>query len=192
MGKGGRYLIFSGKKPLWDIMTGLERAGKAVYLRPVSIADSADVLEAILQGGLGEAVPGSDGVRSPEDCRAMLAGLIDRASSGLELHFAICLREGREKAKTVGMCALYEFDRPNHSSSIGYWISRPYRRHGYGKEAVGLLSQIAFSDLGLRRLNASFEPSNEPSSRLLRSLGFREDRSKTGTTGTITFSLEQQ
>ncbi|MDE1865558.1 MAG: GNAT family N-acetyltransferase [Candidatus Micrarchaeota archaeon] len=154
-------------------MVTLEIKGKSVSIRPVSISDSTDIFEGLREGGLSAAVPGSDGVKTLDAAKAMVKGLIDRAALGAEFHFAVCLN-GRD-TKVIGMCALYEFGGLDRSCRIGYWISRPYRGRGYGREAVSLLSKIAFERLGISRLRASSYSSNESSIRLLHSLGFIDE-----------------
>lgn len=149
--------------------------------------DSADILEGLVHGGLGGTVPGSEGVKDLQRAREMVAGLVERAAMEAELHFAVCLED-----KTIGMCALYGFGGSGRSASIGYWISRPYRRHGYGREAVRLLSRIAFGQLHLLKLQAVSDSSNEASARLLRSLGFREENGELKPDDQITFSLESE
>jgi RimJ/RimL family protein N-acetyltransferase len=142
-------------------------------LRPVQIADAPELFKGIVGSGLGDSVPGSEEVKSAADASNMVAGLIEKASAQDELHFSVCLQSGA----VVGMCALYDFDAKTHSARIGYWISRGHRRSGYGKEAVRLLTQIAFSDLGLERLVAVSKMSNDASIGLLLSLGFKDAQS---------------
>ncbi|MBC6404868.1 MAG: GNAT family N-acetyltransferase [Rhodospirillales bacterium] len=59
--------------------------------------------------------------------------------------------------------------------TLGYWIGEPYARQGYMTEALELVARFAFRDLGLHRLEAACLPGNQPSQRLLRRLGFREE-----------------
>ena len=159
-------------------MEGLVRQGSRVSIRPVAIGDSAAIFEGLLQGGLSASVPARR-IRKIGDAEAMVAGLIQKAAAGLELHFSICLGGGR----VVGMCALYSFDTPGRSARIGYWVARGDRGHGYGREAVKLLAEIAFGNLGIERIYASSDQSNEASLRLLRSLGFAEDGAAGGGAG---------
>lgn len=147
-----------------------EGVGASVALRPLLLKDSNDLFEGLRQGDLQAAVPGSDQVRSATDAAGMVAGLMERGRDGSELHFSVCLNgDGR----AIGMCALYDF-KEDQSARIGYWVGREYRRRGYGKEAVGLLAEIAFSELGLKKIVAVSERSNSASLNLLRSLGFKE------------------
>lgn len=61
------------------------------------------------------------------------------------------------------------------SCTLGYWIGEPFARQGYMTEAIALVLRFAFRELGLHRVEAACLPSNEPSQRLLRRLGFQEE-----------------
>jgi len=57
------------------------------------------------------------------------------------------------------------------SALIEYMIREDYRKMGYGPKAVTLLEKYCFEELGLLKLFAYIAPTNEPSLRLIRSLG---------------------
>lgn len=58
------------------------------------------------------------------------------------------------------------------SALIEYMIREDYRKMGYGPKAVTLLEKYCFEELGLLKLFAYIAPTNEPSLRLIRSLGY--------------------
>lgn len=58
---------------------------------------------------------------------------------------------------------------------LGYSVDGAHQGRGYGKEAVGEIVTWCFRTLGLHRVEANYQPSNERSGRLLRSLGFVEE-----------------
>ncbi|MDD3289030.1 MAG: GNAT family protein [Alphaproteobacteria bacterium] len=97
--------------------------------------------------------------------------------------FQICLRmrgnDGPENyalLPVVGGIALSDVVRGiSQKGTLGYWIGEPYAGQGYMTEAAGLVCDFAFKELKLHRLEASCLPENEPSSRLLRKLGFNEE-----------------
>ena len=150
--------------------------------------DCPDILEGIRNGDLADSVPGSERIRSLDDATAMVAGLIERAEAGEELHFSIL-----EKGKVIGMCAIYGFDRSDSSARIGFWVNKVYRGRGYGKAAARLLVEIAFKDAGVKKVIASSKPSNKASLALLRSLGFREEAEKQNSrNGEMTLSLSME
>ena len=59
------------------------------------------------------------------------------------------------------------------AATLGYWIGQRFARKGYMTEAVDAVAAHVFDDLALHRLEAACLPVNEPSRRLLESLGFK-------------------
>ncbi len=61
---------------------------------------------------------------------------------------------------------------PFLSASVGYWLSEHAGGHGLATRAVGELAELAFSSLGLHRLEAGTIPENFRSQTVLRRNGF--------------------
>ncbi len=61
------------------------------------------------------------------------------------------------------------------SGTIGYWIGQPYARRGYMTEALLLVLDFAFGELGLHRVEAACLVHNEASRGLLLKCGFTEE-----------------
>jgi [ribosomal protein S5]-alanine N-acetyltransferase len=59
--------------------------------------------------------------------------------------------------------------------TIGYWIGKPFARHGFTRNAVRAVVKHAFETMGLHRVQAACIPTNFRSRGLLDSLGFREE-----------------
>ncbi len=59
--------------------------------------------------------------------------------------------------------------------SVGYWCGKPFARQGHTLAAVRALSDFAFRNLGLHRLEAACIPENAPSRSLLLKAGFEEE-----------------
>ena len=55
---------------------------------------------------------------------------------------------------------------------LAYTVFAPHRRRGYAREAVAALVHWARSVHGIRRFLASIAPGNEPSTRVVSSIGF--------------------
>jgi ribosomal-protein-alanine N-acetyltransferase len=55
---------------------------------------------------------------------------------------------------------------------LGYSVDFGYQARGYGSEAVGAIVNWCFRNIHLHRVEANYQPNNERSGRLLRSLGF--------------------
>ena len=76
----------------------------------------------------------------------------------------------------VGSCILSNIRRGvAQAGTLGYWIGERYARKGYMSEAVRGVVSFAFDELSLHRVEAACLPSNEPSRRLLKSVGFAEE-----------------
>ena len=59
--------------------------------------------------------------------------------------------------------------------TLGYWIGEPHARQGYMTEALRLVTDFCFGQLGLHRIEAACLPHNEASQQLLRRAGFTQD-----------------
>lgn len=55
---------------------------------------------------------------------------------------------------------------------LGYSVDAAHEGRGIAFEAVGAVVRFAFDELGLHRVMANYQPTNERSARLLRRLGF--------------------
>lgn len=58
------------------------------------------------------------------------------------------------------------------SAYLSYYAVQQYAERGYMKEGLQQVIDLAFSELGLHRLEANIQPGNERSIRLVESLGF--------------------
>jgi ribosomal-protein-alanine N-acetyltransferase len=61
------------------------------------------------------------------------------------------------------------------SCSLGYWMGEAYAGRGLMTDAVRAIVPYVFETLRLHRLEAACLPTNEPSKRLLRRVGFTEE-----------------
>lgn len=76
----------------------------------------------------------------------------------------------------VGSCILSNIRRGvAQAGTLGYWIGARHARQGFMTDAVRGIIGYAFDELGLHRLEASCLPSNQPSQRLLRRVGFTQE-----------------
>lgn len=73
----------------------------------------------------------------------------------------------------VGSVDLTDFDPHNRRAEAGIYIDASYRRNGYGRRALDLLSGYASQFLGLHQLWAEVAVDNTPSVELFRAAGFK-------------------
>lgn len=67
----------------------------------------------------------------------------------------------------------------SRSAVIGYWIGAPFLRRGLARAGIRAVLRHAFETMQLNRVEAACQPENEPSRRLLESIGFqREGRAR--------------
>lgn len=87
--------------------------------------------------------------------------------------FGIRLLEGDE---LIGSCQLKDIDRAGGVAELQIRIgAQGERGRGLGTEAVGLLLDHAFDDLGLRRVGLEVFPGNERAIRSYEKAGFRRE-----------------
>ncbi len=76
----------------------------------------------------------------------------------------------------IGNCAFHHLDHKNRSAEIGIVIGeKVYWNRGYGREALGLLLEIAFEGLGLNRVMLRHVDFNERGHRCYLAAGFVEE-----------------
>ena len=68
----------------------------------------------------------------------------------------------------------------DHQAELGYWVGVPYWGKGFCTEAGKLVTDYAFSYLGLVRLHAGHLARNPSSGRVLQKIGFIHEGSRTG------------
>lgn len=107
---------------------------------------------------------------SAEDARRFideLAGL----QPGEPGWFQFALGE-KATGKLVGDCGLDVMAENRSLARIGYTIARAHWNRGYASEAVRALADYAFASFPLQRIEASFDPDNGGSRRVLEKAGF--------------------
>jgi ribosomal-protein-alanine N-acetyltransferase len=64
---------------------------------------------------------------------------------------------------------------PPGTAYVGYWLAQDATGRGIMTEALALALDVAFDDMGLRRVEANIQPTNAASLRLVDRLGFRRE-----------------
>ena len=75
----------------------------------------------------------------------------------------------------IGSCGFFHFDEAFQRAEMGYELARAHWRQGIMREALRAIIPFAFTEMGLRRVEAVVDDLNEPSKALLRSLGFSHE-----------------
>ena len=74
----------------------------------------------------------------------------------------------------IGFIDLFDFDAHNKHAGVSIVLTEPHRRKGYGKDALSLLMDYSFKDLGLYQLYSNVLEGNTASIRLFESVGFEK------------------
>jgi [ribosomal protein S5]-alanine N-acetyltransferase len=116
---------------------------------------------------------GDRGVRSVEDARNyLLKGPIE---SYRRNGFGLWLVETLAGREAAGICGLVRRDGLD-DIDVGFAFLPQHRSRGYAREATAAVLRHACDVLGLQRVVAITNPSNEASARVLESVGLRFER----------------
>lgn len=86
-----------------------------------------------------------------------------------------------ETGELVGYVTISQVQRePYQRGTLGYGVFVPHQQQGYMTEALELVTERAFDELRLHRLEAEIQPQNEPSIKLVKKLGFEHEGSSRG------------
>ncbi|HEX3327270.1 MAG TPA: GNAT family protein [Actinomycetota bacterium] len=113
--------------------------------------------------------------------RAAFAGWVEGWRGGGPAR-AFAVRK-RNSGDLVGGCEIRTGE--GRAAEVSYWTFPQYRRRGYASHALVLLSDFAFRQLGVDRIEAQVEPDNEASRRVVESVGFIEERTITEADHTV-------
>lgn len=92
-----------------------------------------------------------------EEALAFITRQHDRAIRGDGYSFAIA---DSVTDQAYGQIGLWLDDLPQGRASIGYWVAVPYRRRGWARRALALISRWALGLSAVKRLQLYVEPWN--------------------------------
>ncbi len=98
------------------------------------------------------------------------AWVASRASAWEQLSewsFVIADADGR----ILGTCGIHRLDLLNGSGEVGYWVRTSATRQGVASEAVRQVTQWAFQEQGLHRIEMLISTENFPSLRVAQKAG---------------------
>jgi [ribosomal protein S5]-alanine N-acetyltransferase len=171
-----RLAMFPKFKPKPSVMTSktslphlLVPEHAHFILRPFALDDAPRLAKlagvtSVVRYTLGIPLP-----YSVEAASAWIAGLDERVESGIEVIYALSLRQ-----KLVGSIGL-TLELEHRRAEIGYWVGEPYRGKGLASAAVAVLSHFGFEELRLTRIYGLCFPENIASQTVLRRAGFKRE-----------------
>ena len=81
----------------------------------------------------------------------------------------------KDDGAMIGDCGYNQFDWRHHSAVIGYGLAKEYWGRGVMTNAVNTMLRWGFAELGLNRIEATTNPLNHRSARVLEKLGFQRE-----------------
>lgn len=76
---------------------------------------------------------------------------------------------------TIGSCSFFNWSRLHERAEIGYSLFENYRGKEYMYEALKSIIEYGFTDMRLNRIEAFMKPDNEPSKRIVKKIGFKQE-----------------
>jgi ribosomal-protein-alanine N-acetyltransferase len=144
-----------------------EGAGR-ISVRPLAAGDE-DEFVALAQASVGLHHPWYSMPTTRQEFQAYLARFRQPSAEG----FLVCVREGGAMA---GLITIDSIVRGRfQSASLSYAAFASAAGRGYMSEGLALVVRHAFTELRLHRLEASIQPANQASVRLVRRQGFRQE-----------------
>lgn len=157
----------SGQQPEYPLRT------ERLLLRPLAADDVDDLLSYRSLPDVCRYVPFEPMTR--EEIVSRLATMwanhqLTEEDQGLTLGVEVAAT-----GRLIGDVVLFWHSREHRSGEIGYVVHPDAAGQGYATEAAHALLGLAFDRLGLHRVIARIDERNEPSARLARRLGMRQE-----------------
>ena len=99
----------------------------------------------------------------------------ERISNREDVNLAICTNPESGDGEIIGTIGLHDLDQRAGNCEIGIWLASEFHGRGYGTEASRLLTDYAFRELRIHRVQARVLATNEASARVWEKLGFAEE-----------------
>lgn len=106
---------------------------------------------------------------SIDDTKAFYNKIKIQQNENKSLYFGIY---NAEEDKLIGFIALHRFDDINKRVKIGYALNKKYQKKGFMKKPLNKLVSYVFENTNFIRIEATVNPNNSNSYKLLESCGF--------------------
>lgn len=140
-------------------------------LRPVRDSDVDDVF-AIYSDPLALEYFAREPLRDMDEAREMVADNLAFGEDSAARFWAIGLADSD---RMIGTFTLFHISERNRRAEVGYILNSEYWGKGYASETLERIIEYCFGELGMARLEADVDPSNEASLRLLERHGFERE-----------------
>jgi RimJ/RimL family protein N-acetyltransferase len=161
-------MLYSGMlRPAYPIRT------ERLLLRPLTLDDADGLLRYRSRPDVTRYVPFEPMTRA--EILDRIAGVWARTELTDEGQALTLGAEVAGTGRLAGDVVLFWRSREHQGGEIGYVLDPELAGQGYATEAAEAMLRLGFEDLGLRRIIARIDERNEPSARLARRLGMRQE-----------------
>jgi len=147
--------------------------GERLLLRPLASRDTAALVAYRGREDVCRYVPFEP--MTHERITERLAGPWGRTELTSEGQSLTLGAEVRQTGELAGDVMLFWHSREHAGGEIGYVFNPSLGGRGYATEAVAMMLRLGFEELGLHRIIARIDERNEPSVRLARRVGMRQE-----------------
>ncbi|MDI1444044.1 GNAT family N-acetyltransferase [Polyangium sp. 6x1] len=102
----------------------------------------------------------------------LLGTVFDAQRDVTAIRWVLSLKDTGELA---GTCGFWRWNKPHRCSEIGYELAPEYWGRGLMVEALRPILRYGFTEMELHRVEATIDPENQASRRVLEKLGFKRD-----------------
>lgn len=103
------------------------------------------------------------------ECTENISKAINAFDNQEDFQFYIFIKESNT---FIGCAGLHRIDWSIPKVEIGYWVKASYQGHGYATEVSQWLTQFAFNELGVNRVEIRCDDNNTRSKSVAEKLGF--------------------
>ena len=154
-------------RPRYPVRTG------RLSLRPLTAADTGALLAYRSRPDVCRYVPFEP--MTEQDIAKRIAETWARTELTDEGQALLLGAEVTSTGELIGDVMLFWHSRRDAGGELGYVLNPDYGGQGYATEAARAVLRLGFDGLGLHRIVARIDERNEPSARLARRLGMRQE-----------------
>lgn len=154
-----------------EITPILPLRGRRLLLRPLTEQDAARLFSAVDQSrtSLKRRLEWAGGVSGEQDSLKFIQEAEKEYREGRAHVFGIFEKKG---GTIAGVVSLMNIHFGYSKAELGIWIREDLQGRGYAAEAAKILCDYGFHQAHLHRIYARIEPTNRPSRKVLKKVGF--------------------
>lgn len=145
--------------------------GKNILLTPISLEDAPDMLKLRSDERVMQYIPRKRST-TMEEIIAFLEMVLSFEKEGNQITWGIRTPHSNELMGTIGY---YRIQWENGRGEVGYALRPEFHRKGIMKEALELVLNYGFNDVGFHSVEGVVDPANTASAQLLISAGFVQE-----------------